>query len=103
MDPAGNVCIFPFDAEPFLKETSKNIKVFNANYKRLLHYLIELDLSEQSELEKLVSCYVFHICHKLLNRFNAFREPIRTVWMHVFLLNDEIIIDAVKRLKGELK
>ena len=78
-----------FDTEPFLKDTSKNVKVFTANCKQLIHFLFELNLSRQSELEKLVSCYVFNICHKLLKRICVAETPLRTVWRHVFLLTNE--------------
>jgi hypothetical protein len=48
MDPAGDDYFVPFDFEPFLKNTSKNVKVYYAIFKKLIHYLIELNLSKQS-------------------------------------------------------
>jgi len=103
MDPAGDDYFVPFDCEPFLKNTSKNVKVYYAIFKQLIHYLLELNLSKQSESEKLVSCYIFNICHKLSRGFRADSVSLRTVWEHVFLLNDDNIHETVRRLKGELK
>ena len=41
----GIIDSFPFDAEPFLQETSNNIIVFHVNFKQLIHYLLKLNLS----------------------------------------------------------
>ena len=104
MDPAGDDYFVPFDCEPFLKKTSKNVEIYYAIFKQLIHYLLELNLSKQSEPEKLVSCYIFNICHRLCTGFKrADSVSLRTVWEHVFLLNDDNYCDTVSRLKEELK